>query len=286
MLTLRRLWRATTHRLNLKHPHRTLTTSSSYAAQLNAARNALDNATPTPTHPTRRTRTRSPNPRNKLKRAFELFPIKAIAKSVQKLGPKDMRVYDVIEHSGLADYVVMVETFSSRHMVSMAQTLIRTARARGVFASDPKNQLVIEGRRRRSARHTAYTDEDWMIVDLSDVYVHFLSSQAYDVVGARMHKRWSALGCHLDDLDLDDIHHYKFRDPRPFWRKSSTVELGFEDEVLCFNSVESDDEDDDAANDSWGFGYIEQQRRQDSTTGRRARDGGVWPWEDDDEASK
>ena len=84
--------------------------------------------------------------------------LECVRKATEELKAKDLVEIDVIGKSSVADYMVIASGTSSRHVKSIANEVVKFAKALGVMP------LGVEG------EHEA----EWVLVDLGDVVVHVM----------------------------------------------------------------------------------------------------------------
>jgi ribosome-associated protein len=84
--------------------------------------------------------------------------LECVRKATEELKAKDLVEIDVIGKSSVADYMVIASGTSSRHVKSIADEVVKFAKALGVMP------LGVEGER----------EAEWVLVDLGDVVVHVM----------------------------------------------------------------------------------------------------------------
>ncbi|WP_313343280.1 ribosome silencing factor [Stenotrophomonas sp.] len=84
--------------------------------------------------------------------------LECVRKATEELKAKDLVEIDVIGKSSVADYMVIASGTSSRHVKSIADTVVKFAKELGVMP------LGVEGER----------EAEWVLVDLGDVIVHVM----------------------------------------------------------------------------------------------------------------
>lgn len=84
--------------------------------------------------------------------------LECVRKATEELKAKDLVEIDVIGKSSVADYMVIASGTSSRHVKSIANEVVKFAKALGVMP------LGVEGER----------EAEWVLVDLGDVVVHVM----------------------------------------------------------------------------------------------------------------
>lgn len=87
-----------------------------------------------------------------------------VIEKIEDMKGRDITTLDIAEKSDFADYMVIASGNSSRHVKSIAQSLITDCRAEGV------EPLGVEGN----------DVGEWALVDLGDIVVHIMTDETRD----------------------------------------------------------------------------------------------------------
>lgn len=96
--------------------------------------------------------------------------------ALEDIKARDLRRLDIGRLSTIADYMIIASGTSDRHVRSIADRIVRSAKEAGV---DP---LGVEGEE----------GGDWVLVDLGDVIVHVMQPQVRDFY--KLESLWSIDG--------------------------------------------------------------------------------------------
>ena len=87
-----------------------------------------------------------------------------VIEKIEDMKGRDITTLDIAEKSDFADYMVIASGNSSRHVKSIAQSLITDCRAEGV------EPLGVEGN----------DIGEWALVDLGDIVIHIMTDETRD----------------------------------------------------------------------------------------------------------
>ncbi len=87
-----------------------------------------------------------------------------VIEKIEDMKGRDITTLDIAEKSDFADFMVIASGNSSRHVKSIAQSLVTDCRAEGV------EPLGVEGN----------DVGEWTLVDLGDVVVHVMTDEIRD----------------------------------------------------------------------------------------------------------
>ncbi|MGP1664413.1 MAG: ribosome silencing factor [Rhodanobacter sp.] len=107
---------------------------------------------------------------------------KAVITALEDLKAKEIREIDVLGKTSIADLLVIASGTSARHVKSIANEVVKFAKAAGVMP------LGVEGER----------EGEWVLVDLGDVIVHVMLPRIREFYG--LERLWGVGGA--DDHEL------------------------------------------------------------------------------------
>ncbi|GLX77522.1 ribosomal silencing factor RsfS [Thalassotalea insulae] len=87
-----------------------------------------------------------------------------VIEKIEDMKGRDIITLDIAEKSDFADYMIVASGNSSRHVKSIAQSLITDCRAEGV------EPLGVEGN----------DIGEWALVDFGDVVIHLMTDETRD----------------------------------------------------------------------------------------------------------
>ncbi len=87
-----------------------------------------------------------------------------VIEKIEDMKGRDITTLDIAEKSDFADFMVVASGNSSRHVKSIAQSLLTDCRAEGI------EPLGVEGN----------DIGEWALVDLGDVVVHIMTDETRD----------------------------------------------------------------------------------------------------------
>jgi ribosome-associated protein len=91
-----------------------------------------------------------------------------IVTALENVKAQDISIMDVRDRTSVTDYMILASATSSRHVRSLAESVVSEAKASGV----------------RPAHVEGANVSDWLLVDLGDVVVHVMmpaSREFYDL---------------------------------------------------------------------------------------------------------
>ncbi|WP_206484590.1 ribosome silencing factor [Thalassotalea sp. G2M2-11] len=87
-----------------------------------------------------------------------------VTEKIADMKGRDITTLDIADKSDFADYMIVASGNSSRHVKSIAQSLVTDCRAEGV------EPLGIEGN----------DVGEWALVDLGDIVIHIMTDESRD----------------------------------------------------------------------------------------------------------
>lgn len=108
---------------------------------------------------------------------------KLVISTLEDMKAEDILVLDVKDKTSVTDWIVVASGSSSRHVKSMANNLLSTAKEAGA------NPLGCEGQE----------EAEWVLVDLGDVIVHVMQRQAREYYD--LESLWSVDVSHRQNQD-------------------------------------------------------------------------------------
>lgn len=107
-----------------------------------------------------------------------------VIRALDDLKAKDVSILDVRDRTSVTDYMVIASGTSSRHVRSLAESVVTEAKANGVRAASVEGGAA----------------SDWILVDLGDVVVHVMmpaTREFYDL--ERLWRETPSLGAFGND---------------------------------------------------------------------------------------
>ena len=105
-----------------------------------------------------------------------------VIEALEDLKAVDVRVVDVVGKSSVTDVMVIASGTSSRHVKSLANSVVEKVKQHGV------RPLGVEGER----------EGDWVLVDVGDVVVHVMLPQVREFYG--LERLWSVEAGDTSDM--------------------------------------------------------------------------------------
>jgi ribosome silencing factor RsfS/YbeB/iojap len=105
-----------------------------------------------------------------------------VKRALEDLKAKDVAEIDVRGKTSIADYLVVASGTSNRHVKSIAEEVIKNAKATGSMP------LGVEGQR----------EAEWVLVDLGDIVVHVMLPRVREFYG--LERLWSVGAEHIEAM--------------------------------------------------------------------------------------